>query len=122
MGRIKESVEERMGWREAKENTENIEDILHYAWNNGVQVPSEMLHFIKVMIQSAQQGKYEANNWLKEEGAINSSHREMIASAFRHVAHASCNNETDPDSGLDPLLHAACRCLMLYVRKQRGLE
>lgn len=85
----------------------------------GVEIPPEMFDFIKVMNFGAK--KYAANNWLLPDG-INSDHKSMHASIFRHVAESSCGHKHDWETGLHPLLHAATRCLMLYTRQQRGLE
>jgi len=65
--------------------------------------------------------KHGAHNWLQPNGK-KSSHKDMMASIFRHVAEGSVGHTKDHESGLHPLLHAACRCLMGYVRWKNGLE
>ena len=65
--------------------------------------------------------KYGNKNWTREDGA-KSSHREMCDSMFHHLAEAYSGSRTDDESGLDPLLHLTARALMLYARRQRGLE
>lgn len=82
------------------------------------QVPPEMLHFIKVMEMGA--SKYEPNGWLKTDGT-KTSHKDMHASMFRHLAESSAGIRADHESGFDPLLHLACRALMMYTRIQKGL-
>ena len=59
-------------------------------------------------------------NFLKPDGKT-CSHRDNIACIFRHVAQASVGVVKDHESGLHPILHAACRCLILYVRNQQVL-
>ncbi len=93
--------------------------VFQRAHAKGVEVPPEMLEFIEVMILGA--AKYAPNNWLRPDGT-NSDARSMHASMFRHVAESSCGNRLDQETQLDPLLHAACRCLMMYTRIKRGLK
>jgi hypothetical protein len=95
--------------------------IFTQAWDQGVEVPPEMFEFVGVMTKSAASGKYEPNNWLRGSGAINSDHKSMHASMFRHLAESSTGGRRDVDTNLDPLLHLACRALMFYTRIQRGL-
>ena len=101
--------------------TGGTDDVFKLAWDSGVDVPKEMFDFINVMTHSARSGKYPANNWLLPNGT-NSDHRSMHASMFRHAAESSCNNRHDEQTGLDPLLHLACRALMMYTRIKRGLK
>lgn len=88
----------------------------------GVSIPEEMLDFINVLNHSARTGRYEPNNWLKAEGAINCDRKKQYGSIFRHVAEAYAGVKKDEDSGLDPRLHAVSRLLMSYVRDLRGLN
>lgn len=74
---------------------------------------------IKVLEMGAK--KYSPNGWLEPEGP-GTSHKEMHASLFRHLAASSAGIEKDKESGLDHLLHVACRALMLYCRKQRSIR
>lgn len=97
------------------------DEVFKQAWAAGVEVPNEMFDFINVMTASANTGKYQPNNWLKREGAINSDHRAMHSSMFRHLAESSTGGRHDGDTNLDPLLHLACRALMFYTRIKRGL-
>lgn len=64
--------------------------------------------------------KYGDNNWLKPNG-IKSSRTQMYDSTFHHLAESYAGMEKDHESGLDPILHAICRLMMIYTRKQRGL-
>ncbi len=97
------------------------DEVFKQAWGAGVEVPSEMFDFINVMTASANAGKYQPNNWLRKEGAVNSDHRSMHASMFRHLAESSTGGRHDADTHLDPLLHLACRALMFYTRIKKGL-
>ncbi len=102
-----------------KSDTQSL--IFQQAWDANVEIPPEMFDFINVMTTSARSGKYEPNNWLRKDGAINSDSRSMHASMFRHVAESQCGHRYDKETNLDPLLHLATRALMLYVRIKRGL-
>ena len=79
----------------------------------------EFLHFLKVLEFGAL--KYGDANWLNPDG-YKSSHKDMHASMFRHLAESSSGSRADKETGLDPLLHLASRALMMYVRLQRGLK
>lgn len=78
------------------------------------------LDFIKVLENSADSGKYALNNWLEQNGK-GCDRKSMYASIFRHNAEAYTGVTFDKDSGLDPDLHASCRNIMSYTRKQMGL-
>jgi hypothetical protein len=99
---------------------ENIEQL---------EVPKEMYHFLKIMELGAK--KHGANNWLNPNGK-RSSEKDMHESMFHHLAESYAlgqlykNNPVskvsgikDKDTGLDPLLHLACRALMMYTRRQK---
>ena len=64
--------------------------------------------------------KHGAKNWLEPNGS-KSSHKDMHASMFRHLAESSVGKTKDDESGLHPLLHLATRALMVYTRQQRGI-
>ncbi len=85
----------------------------------GIIIPDEFFDFLDILIMGAK--KYEPNNWLEPEGT-NSSHKNMHASLFRHVAESSSGKIKDEESGLHPLLHATTRCLMHYTRQKRGIK
>lgn len=86
-----------------------------------IDIPPEMFDFIKVLKQSAASGKYPANNWLLANGT-NADKKSNTASMFRHLAEHHNGHLSDSHSGLNPLLHLACRALMAYTRIQRGLK
>ncbi len=84
-------------------------------------LPIEFYDFFKVVKMGAE--KYGMSNWLKP-GGTKSSEKDMAASMFRHLAQSTVTLYGDPvdeESGLDPLLHLACRALMLYTRRQRNI-
>lgn len=83
-----------------------------------IDVPPEMLDFLQVMIMGAK--KHGANNWLDADGK-KSSHKDMHASMFRHLAASSAGVRTDEESGMDHLLHLMTRAGMYYTRLKRGL-
>jgi len=59
-------------------------------------------------------------NWASPNGS-KSSHKDMHASMFRHLAESSSGVREDKETGIDPLLHLATRALMMYTRIKRGL-
>jgi hypothetical protein len=81
--------------------------------------PIEMEDWIDVYEMGAE--KHGLDNWLKPNGKT-SSHKDMHASMFRHLAESSAGIRADKESGLDPLLHLACRALMCYTRIKRGID
>lgn len=78
----------------------------------------EFLDFLKVLEFGGQ--KHGNYNWLQPEGK-KSSHDDMHASMFRHLAESSAGHRADAETGLDPLLHLASRALMMYTRIKRGV-
>ena len=81
--------------------------------------PREFYDILKVLEMGAiKHGRF---NWL-EPGGSKSSHKDMHASMFRHLAESSAKSGVDHESGFSPLLHLACRALMMYTRQQRGLD
>ena len=80
--------------------------------------PIEFLDVMQVLIQGAQ--KHGNNNWLESNGK-KSSVKEMHDSMFHHLAESYGNHRVDQESGFYPLLHLACRALMLYTRYKRQL-
>lgn len=80
----------------------------------------EFFHIDKVLEMGAK--KHGANNWLDPDGS-KSSHKQMCDSAFHHLAAEFCDpGGNDKESGLPHVLHAACRLLMCYTRRVRGLS
>lgn len=74
--------------------------------------------FQLVLIPGAK--KYDANQWLNEDGST-CYVKHMVASIFRHIAESMAGHTKDHESGLHPLLHAICRCMMMYTRLSRGI-
>lgn len=75
--------------------------------------------------------KHGTNNWLTDAGT-KSSFKEMHHSIWHHVAESFVDGirydeghnfslRGDYESGIDPLAHAATRCLMQYVRIERRI-
>lgn len=76
-------------------------------------------------------------NWLEPDGN-KSSFEAMHTSMFHHLAESYSNTvnmelcdedgdhiryaRRDKESGLDPLLHLACRALMMYTRLKREIR
>lgn len=81
-----------------------------------MELPEEFKEVYKVLELGAK--KYGANSWLEGK---HFTHRGNHASMSRHLAEAYNWKNTDEESGLDPLLHLACRALMEYTLKKRGL-
>lgn len=50
------------------------------------------------------------------------NHRDNHSSMCRHLAEHYMGVDADEESGLDPLLHLACRAMMAYTRKKRKLQ
>lgn len=80
---------------------------------------TEFLDFLKVLEFGAK--KHGNYNWLDSKGT-KSSHKDMHASMFRHLADSSAGIREDAETGLDPLLHLASRALMMYTRLKRGIS
>lgn len=83
-------------------------------------VPLEMLDFLEVVAIGAK--KYAMNNWLQPDGK-RSTEKDMHDSMGHHWAQSLVEGpgSKDKDSQLDPLLHLACRAMMLYTRRKRGI-
>lgn len=81
----------------------------------------ELFDFFKIVEFGAR--KYAANGWLERDGS-KTSHVDMHSSMFRHLAQSSAMGilSYDEETKLDPLLHLACRSLMMYVRRQRRIK
>ena len=78
----------------------------------------EFADIMKVIEFGAQ--KHGDVNWTKTAGK-KSSHKDMHASMFRHLADSSAGNFSDHETGFDPLLHLAVRALMTYTRRKRNI-
>lgn len=79
----------------------------------------ELLDFFEVVALGAK--KYAMNNWLDKAG-VKCDHKSMHDSMFRHLAASSMGIRSDYESHKDPLLHLACRSMMLYTRYTKNLE
>lgn len=80
-------------------------------------LPEEFGDVLLVMQEGAK--KYPpGDGWLMGKAF---SHRSNHASMCRHLAEHYMKVDKDHDTGLDPLLHLACRALMMYTLKKRGL-
>lgn len=82
-------------------------------------IPNEMLDFIDVIKFGAK--KHGEDSWLDKD---NKSMENMnnFSSCARHNALAHTRKEKDKESRLSHHLHAACRHLMKYTRKKRGID
>ncbi len=65
-------------------------------------------------------GKYKKDGWLDEDGK-GTSHQHMHDSMFHHLSNSFAGVTVDEESLEDHLLHLACRALMLYTRRKRGI-
>jgi hypothetical protein len=79
-------------------------------------MPVEFDDVAIVLQQAAQSGKYAANGWL--EGKDFETEKNL-ASIKRHINDYRRGIKVDSDSGIHPLLHAACRLLMQYTVDSR---
>ena len=96
-------------------NEEVLDFLIKMEYDN-IEFPKEFLDVVKVLDMGAK--KYGANSWLKGKDF---NHRANHASMSRHLAEHYVKKDKDDESGLDPLLHLACRALMAYTLKRRGL-
>lgn len=108
---------------------EALQSKLQELFSLGIDIPEELFDFLDILITGAQ--KYGANNWLEKNGS-KTSHKDMHASLFRHVAESSSNPPSllpdgeamtvvDYESRKHPLLHAMIRCGMIYTRQKRNI-
>lgn len=65
--------------------------------------------------------KHGKNSWVSRDNP-SLQHSANTSSMFRHLAEHYAGVDADNDSGLDPLLHLACRALMKYSRKKRMID
>ena len=65
--------------------------------------------------------KHGAVNWLQPDGK-KSSMQDMHMSMIRHLTQSYLGIRKDEESGLDHLLHLACRALMMYTLLKRGIR
>ncbi len=93
--------------------------LTHHKISRVEEYPIEFLDFYKVADFGAE--KHGHLNFLEPNGS-KSSHKDMHASIFRHIAASSAGVRLDHETGLDHLLHAQCRIAMLYTRITRGIK
>lgn len=84
-----------------------------------IDIPEEFLDLVLVIENGAK--KHGKGTWL-EATNVSLQHNNNHNSMFHHLADSYAKLEADKDSGLDPLLHLACRALMCYTRKKRGIK
>jgi hypothetical protein len=81
-----------------------------------LEIPEEFTHVDKVLINGAI--KYGPNSWIKgNHFDVHKNHKSMS----HHLLESYREIRIDHESGLDPLLHLACRALMEYTLRKRGL-
>jgi hypothetical protein len=90
----------------------------HYKIIEESLVEPEFKDYIEVLRFGAK--KHGNKNWLEADGK-KSSHKDMHASMFRHLAESATGSKADKETGLHPLLHLASRALMMYTRQQRRI-
>ena len=81
-----------------------------------IHIPAELSHFLKVLDMGAK--KYGANSWLSGNHFDAISNQKSIQ---HHLLESNLGIREDHESGLDPLLHAACRIMMEYTLRSRGM-
>lgn len=93
--------------------TFNYEDAMN---SEELEYPIEFQDVYKVLDMGAK--KYSVNGWLKgDRFDTHKNHKSMS----HHLLESYRNLRVDHESGLDPLLHLACRALMEYTLIKRGL-
>lgn len=92
-------------------NMQNKQEKLDYTL-----APPEFDDVVLVFQQVLKSGKYPKNDWL-DDNVINEEDNQ--SSIKRHLRDARLGVTKDKESGLDPYLHAACRCLMMYTLRKR---
>lgn len=85
----------------------------------GCQLPIEFLDIFQVIDLGAK--KYGAESYLDKDN-FSIQHKNNTASMFRHLAEHHMGVDADKESGVDPLLHLACRAIMAYTRKKRKID
>jgi hypothetical protein len=73
-------------------------------------LPNEFDDIALVLMAGIEKG-YEPDGWKK---GVKFDLESNLASIKRHIRDFREGNLSDEESGLHPLLHAACRCLMQY--------
>lgn len=80
----------------------------------------EFVDWLEIIEMGAK--KYAPNNWLLPNGK-KSSEQDMHNSMMNHWRQSVQEgaDAKDHESGKDPLLHLACRAMMVYIRRKRGI-
>lgn len=81
-----------------------------------MELPEEFMDVYKVLTPGAV--KYGPNSWLK---GIHFDHCKNHVSMGNHLIKSAQGIRLDDETGLDHLLHIACRALMQYTLIRRGL-
>lgn len=84
-----------------------------------IYIPPEFADVAEPLAHGARKYGDGGTGWLDGK---NFSHRNNHASMCRHLAEHYMGVDADHETGLDPLLHLACRALMAYTMKKRGLH
>lgn len=87
-------------------------------YKNLLEQYPEILDIFKVFVMGQ---KKHGDSWLEANGK-GMSRKEQFASLTRHAAKYYMGEELDEESKLPHELHIACRAIMAYIRKQRGLN
>jgi hypothetical protein len=85
----------------------------------GADIPEEFEDVYDVMLPGAE--KHGKDTWLDKDNP-SLEHRANHASMSRHLAEGYMGRTADPETGLHPYLHLACRALMAYTRYKRGID
>ena len=93
-------------WAEDALKADGIENV-------DIFIPLEFDDVVLPLVEGAK--KYPGNGWLDGEFF---NRRDNHASMSRHLAEYYAGVTRDKESGLDPLLHLACRALMAYTVRQ----
>ena len=81
----------------------------------GAKAPLSLIYpkFLEEMARVLKGGeeKYGPQNWMNKSGL---PWEALSDSTMRHILEFTSGARIDKDSGLHPLVHAACNCMMLY--------
>jgi hypothetical protein len=99
-------------------NRDKPTKVSYISGSSKCSIPPELYDIMKVYEMGAR--KHGANSYLEPDGP-KSSHKDMHASMFRHLAESSAGEVIDYESGLHPLLHLAARAIMAYTRYERDI-
>lgn len=86
-----------------------------------LSLPDELDHFKAILVQAAQSGKYDPDNWLEPDGKKQDK-KSQYDSIMHHILAHVRGEQLDKESGLDHRLHATVRLMMDYTRDKRGIK